>query len=128
MKPRRIFLTLCMAAGVTIVAAVLLVVGTPARAQGSSRYVSPTGTDSGLCSYTAHPCRTVQYAVDRAVAGDYQIGSASAALDAGVDAGVLSDIDRQPRPYLAPDLGADEYWPPGALNYSYLPLVVRGGP
>jgi parallel beta-helix repeat protein len=74
-----------MAAGVTVVAAVLLVAGTPARAQGSSRYVSPTGTDSGLCSYTAHPCRTVQYAVDRAVAGD----------TIKVAAGVYADLNNQ---------------------------------
>jgi hypothetical protein len=57
--------------------------------------------------------------------GDYRLGPGSAALDAGVDSGILSDIDHQPRPYLAPDLGVDEYWPPGALHTLYLPLVVR---
>lgn len=36
-----------------------------------------------------------------------------------------SDIDHQPRPYLLPDLGADEYWPPGVLRYFYLPLLLR---
>jgi hypothetical protein len=56
-------------------------------------------------------------------AGDYHIGPGSAAIDAGLNAGVLMDIDNQPRPYHAPDLGADEYWPPGALKYVYLPLV-----
>jgi hypothetical protein len=62
-------------------------------------------------------------------AGDYHIGPASAALDEGVDAGVTRDIDLQPRPHLAPDLGADEYWPPCVLNECiYLPLVVRQSP
>lgn len=54
---------------------------------------------------------------------DYHLAAGSAALDAGVDAGVRVDLDRQPRPYLAPDLGADEYWPAGALVRVYLPVV-----
>lgn len=58
-------------------------------------------------------------------AGDYHIGPASAARDAGIDAGVHSDIDGEPRPYQLPDMGADEYWPPGALRRLYLPLVWR---
>lgn len=57
--------------------------------------------------------------------GNYHIDSDSAALDQGSDAGIHSDIDHQPRPYLDPDLGADEYWPPGVLRYIYLPLVLR---
>jgi parallel beta-helix repeat protein len=60
--------------------------------------------------------------------GDYHLGPGSEALDRGVDAGVNHDIDPQPRPYLAPDLGADEYWPPGVLKHVYLPLVLRNGP
>lgn len=58
-------------------------------------------------------------------ASDYHIGSNSDAIDAGVDAGVARDIDGQPRPYQAPDIGADEYWPPGVLKYIYLPLTTR---
>jgi hypothetical protein len=58
-------------------------------------------------------------------AGDYHIGPGSAAIDAGVDAGVTTDIDHQPRPYQIPDLGADEYWPPGVLKHIYLPLILR---
>jgi hypothetical protein len=58
-------------------------------------------------------------------AGDYHLGPASPALDRGVDARVLTDIDLQPRPYLAPDLGADEYWPPGVLERLYLPILMR---
>jgi hypothetical protein len=61
-------------------------------------------------------------------AGDYHLDSSSAALDAGVDAGVMMDIDNQPRPYQTPDLGADEYWPPGALKYVYLPFIAHTVP
>jgi uncharacterized repeat protein (TIGR01451 family) len=43
------------------------------------------------------------------VDGDYHIGPGSAAIDAGVDAGVTEDIDGEPRP-MGPgyDIGADE--------------------
>jgi len=58
--------------------------------------------------------------------GDYHLGAESAAIDAGVEAGVRIDLDHEPRPYLAPDLGADEYWPPGELGFVYLPVVLRG--
>lgn len=58
-------------------------------------------------------------------AGDYHLASNSDAIDVGVDAGVMIDIDRQPRPYQIPDIGADEYWPPGVLKYIYLPLVIK---
>lgn len=34
------------------------------------RYVATTGVDSGDCSTSATPCRTIQYAVDRAGEGD----------------------------------------------------------
>jgi hypothetical protein len=39
-------------------------------ASGTTRYVSPFGTDIGDCSSPATPCVTVQYAVGQAVAGD----------------------------------------------------------
>jgi len=58
-------------------------------------------------------------------AGDYHLEQDSGALDLGLDAGVKIDMDGQPRPYRLPDLGADEYWPPGALKYLYLPVVPR---
>ena len=51
--------------------------------------------------------------------GDYHIGSDSAAIDAGVNAGVLVDIDGEPRTS-APDVGADEY-----VCYVYLPTVLK---
>jgi parallel beta-helix repeat protein len=59
------------------------------------------------------------------LAGDYHIGKNSDAIDAGIDAGVTTDIDGPFRPYQLPDIGADEYWPPGALKYIYLPLVIK---
>jgi len=53
--------------------------------------------------------------------GDYHLGTGSAAIDVGVDAGVTTDIDGDPRPIgLLPDIGADEW----KLNL-YLPLVLR---
>jgi len=54
-------------------------------------------------------------------AWDYHLGDGSAAIDAGVDAGVTSDIDGDRRlwPY---DIGADE-----VVKRLYLPLVMRRG-
>jgi fibronectin-binding autotransporter adhesin len=54
-------------------------------------------------------------------AGDYHLGPGSAALDAGVDAGVATDIDGDARPMGAGyDLGADEAEPSYRL---YLPFI-----
>jgi hypothetical protein len=69
-------------------------------------------------------------------AGDYHIDADSAAIDAGVDAGVRQDIDGDPRPagycydgdgYPRPmqecyDIGADEF----PARMIYLPLVMYG--
>jgi parallel beta-helix repeat protein len=60
-------------------------------------------------------------------AGDFHIGPASDAIDRGVDAGVRRDIDGEPR-LGTPDPGVDEYWAPGALKISHLPLVSRNAP
>jgi hypothetical protein len=53
-------------------------------------------------------------------AGDYHIAPDSAAIDAGVDAGVTTDIDGDPRLGL-PDIGADEY----IRRRVYLPIVLK---
>ncbi|MDY7080093.1 MAG: choice-of-anchor Q domain-containing protein, partial [Chloroflexota bacterium] len=54
--------------------------------------------------------------------GDYHILATSAALDAGVDSGVATDIDGHSRPqYDGYDLGADELSP----IYLYYPVVLR---
>jgi hypothetical protein len=58
-----------------------------------------------------------------AAAGDYHLVEGSPAIDAGVDAGVTTDIDGDMRPQgTGYDIGADEY----AVSYPiYLPLVLR---
>ena len=58
-------------------------------------------------------------------ADGYHLMAGSAAQDNGVmTAGVLQDIDGEPR-FDPPDLGADEYWPPGVLRFVYLPLILK---
>ena len=41
-----------------------------AHAQGTIRYVAPTGTDTGICTDPITPCKTIQYAVDQALPGE----------------------------------------------------------
>jgi len=54
-------------------------------------------------------------------AGDFHIGSDSAAIDAGVDAGVGTDLDGEGRPAGAGyDIGADEFY-----FKTYLPLMIK---
>jgi hypothetical protein len=56
-------------------------------------------------------------------AGDYHIGSGSAAIDRGVETGIYVDIDGDPRPIGSSfDLGADEW---GDIVKCYLSLVLR---
>jgi len=55
-------------------------------------------------------------------AGDYHIGPGSAAIDMGVDAGVTTDIDGDPRDS-TPDLGADEL--AGIGTDVYLPIILK---
>ena len=66
---------------------------------------------------------------DPAFAADgYHLTAASAAIDKGVDAGAVMDIDSDTRPHGAGfDLGADEFMGmPAARREIYLPLAVRG--
>jgi hypothetical protein len=57
--------------------------------------------------------------------GEYHIGPASQAIDGGIATSVKHDIDLEPRLLLPADLGADEYWAPGALKRIYLPVLMR---
>ena len=57
-------------------------------------------------------------------AWDYHLTEGSPAINAGVDAGVTTDIDGQARD-ADPDIGADEFGPTGWSIY--LPLVVKSG-
>ena len=36
----------------------------------TTRYLAPTGTNSGDCTSASNPCQTIQYAVDQSTAGD----------------------------------------------------------
>ena len=74
------------------------------------------GTFSVTNAYTGNPA----FAAD-----GFHLTVASAAIDKGVNAGVTTDIDGEPRLGHAPDLGADEYWPPGTPRRFYLPLILR---
>jgi len=59
---------------------------------------------TGTHNYTGNP------GFVNANAGNYHLATGSAAIDRGVNAGVATDIDGEPRPLDAtPDLGADEY-------------------
>jgi hypothetical protein len=44
--------------------------GLPVAAAGTTRYVAPTGSDSGDCSVSASPCQTIGYAISQAQDGD----------------------------------------------------------
>jgi hypothetical protein len=58
---------------------------------------------------------------DPAIAADgYHLTAGSAAIFAGVDTSVVTDIDGDDRPFGYPDLGADEW-----VGRIYLPLVLR---
>jgi uncharacterized repeat protein (TIGR01451 family) len=62
------------------------------------------GTINTSNDYTGNP------AFINPTAGDYHLGPTSAAIDKGINAGVVNDIDGQPRPQGGGyDLGADEY-------------------
>lgn len=55
------------------------------------------------------------------IADGYHLGTGSAALGRGINAGVVSDIDGEFRSLVAPDLGVDEVVEPA----SFLPVVLK---
>jgi hypothetical protein len=57
-----------------------------------------------------------------AARGDFHVGLGSAAINAGVAAGVAVDFDNEPR-LGEPDLGADEFRAPGTPMF--MPLLLR---
>jgi len=59
--------------------------------------------------------------------GDYHIGPGSAAIDRGVDAGIIVDIDGESRPVdTGYDIGADEF--SVVRHLAYLPLAMKRWP
>lgn len=98
----------------TAVAVMVCIASSALAADPIDRFVSPDGNDDGDCSILAHPCQTIQYAVDVASEGDL----------IKVAAGVYSDVHSYPPPAGYPD-------PPGSglIQVVYLekPLTVQGG-
>jgi hypothetical protein len=97
--------------------------GSTATLNGVLWYSNTTASYAGDGSFTVNHAITGTPAF---AADGYHVMTGSAAIDAGVMAGVGSDVDHEPR-FGIPDLGADEYWPPGALKRVYLPVVAREG-
>ncbi|MBN2393464.1 MAG: right-handed parallel beta-helix repeat-containing protein [Anaerolineae bacterium] len=60
-------------------------------------------------------------------AGDYHINAASAAVNAGVDTGVLEDIDGEPRTDGHPDIGVDEVQSVLSVTKWAYPSTVEAG-
>jgi uncharacterized repeat protein (TIGR01451 family) len=63
-------------------------------------------------------------------AGDYHIGPNSIAIDTGMNAGVITDIDGEPRPmYMGYDIGADEVFlgPRLEIAKRATPISVQSG-
>jgi parallel beta-helix repeat protein len=95
--------------------------GNTVTVDGILWHQTPITTSAGT---TASVSVKGQRTGDPAFAVDgYHLTIGSAAIDAGVDAGVLIDVDGDRRPVGRPDLGADEW----AVRV-YLPLVLRRFP
>jgi len=79
------------------------------------------GTINHTNDYTGDP------AFVNAAGGDYHIGAGSAAIDKGVDAPVIIDMDGDGRPHgSASDLGADEYTGAAAPTSTPTATVTTG--
>jgi hypothetical protein len=96
--------------------------GTAAWLDGVLWYDNTTANIDGIGAITVTHAVTGTPAFAAGDAHPYHLAPGSAAIDAGVNAGVTSDIDGDPRPmHLLPDLGADE----AALFWFYMPVVLR---
>jgi hypothetical protein len=97
-----------------------LTAGSSAAIDGILWYTTPVTVSQSGATMTIQN----QYQGDPAFAPDgYHLTAGSAAIDKGLPAGVLTDIDGQPRSTTVPDLGADEYWPAGSPRYNFLPFL-----
>ncbi|CAG0935074.1 hypothetical protein TFLX_03899 [Thermoflexales bacterium] len=118
-----VYTTVTLTNSIIVNQAVGVFVDSGSTARLESTLWNSNGVDTGGAgminlanNYTGNPL----FAVD-----GYHILTGSAAIDKGVNTGLNVDIDPEPRPYLAPDLGADEYWPPDALHKVYLPVALK---
>lgn len=104
---------------------IMVTAGNTATLSATLWYANGTDYNSNVFHTNDH---TGDPAFANPSAGDYHLTSSSAAIDAGVDAGVTMDIDSDTRPRGAGfDLGADEFMgAPAARREIYLPLAVRG--
>jgi hypothetical protein len=86
-------------------------------------YANAQDTGGGGAVFVNHP-RSGDPLYADAAGYNYLIGPGSAAIDGGAVTIVLRDIHSEPR-FGLPDLGADEYWAPGALQRVFSPVVVK---
>ncbi|MBC7337194.1 MAG: hypothetical protein H5U01_13150, partial [Clostridia bacterium] len=98
---------------------VYVVTNSTVRLDHTLFYANSEGDTGGLGTIINSSPITGQ---DPLLTADYHLGPASPAIDAGVDAGVTTDIDGESRD-ASPDIGADEC----AISEMeiYLPLVMR---
>ena len=97
---------------------IIVVPASTVRAYNTLFYANDSDTSGSGEVYNTAPVT----GEDPLLNADYHLQEGSAAIDAGVDAGVTTDIDGEPRPFgTSYDIGADEF----AWRYIYLPLVVR---
>jgi hypothetical protein len=97
---------------------VIVVPTSTVRLYNTLFYANDTDTSGAGEIYNTDPITGQDPLLD----ADYHLLAGSPAIDAGVDAGVTTDIDGEPRPFgLNYDIGADEF----AWRHIYLSLVVR---
>lgn len=94
-------------------------VGAQATLHGVLWYSNTLGNYGGEVSATGAVTGDPAFSDD-----GYHLTPGSAAIDRGLSTAVRFDIDNQPRFGVA-DLGVDEYWAPGQLEWVFLPIVAR---